>query len=388
MAADDLDKPLRRQTILRRMVSFRPSSLGLAIGGLLFASGGVIVWLNMTADPLGGEPVAVLELDKIEQKGPVSSSELGMRQELEDDNAVSERQTAEQAAEAGRDNEPEGTDDVSGSTRGLSPVPQKALTEHGRHGILPKIAADGRRPSQVYARSSPRSSLGGQEQARIAILIGGMGLSTEGTAEAIRKLPAEVTLAFAPYPEGLQRWIGKARKDGHEVMLQLPMEPFDYPNNDPGPYTLLTRVSPKENRERLEWLLSRFAGYFGVTNYMGAKFTSMSDSLRPTMKQISARGLAYVDDGTSARSQAEEVAAEVGLGFAAGDITIDAEQTAESIDDALDTLEEIALERGLAVGVGSGLPVTIDRISEWASGLAARNIQLVPVSAAIPAGQS
>ena len=33
--------------------------------------------------------------------------------------------------------------------------------------------------------------------------------------------------------------VARAREAGHEVLLEVPMEPFDYPDNDPGPQTLL-----------------------------------------------------------------------------------------------------------------------------------------------------
>jgi uncharacterized protein len=215
-----------------------------------------------------------------------------------------------------------------------------------------------------------------------------MGLSASGTNEAITQLPSSVSLAFAPYPKDLQEFVTKARRHGHEVLLQIPMEPFDYPSNDPGPYTLLTDLPPKENIQRLDWLMSRFTGYFGVTNYMGAKFTSTADALRPALKQLSARGLVYIDDGASARSHARGIADEVGLGNATADAVIDADQTPEAIDLALGKLEQLARERGFALGVGSGLPVTIERVTEWARTLADKDILLVPASAAIPAGQT
>ena len=116
---------------------------------------------------------------------------------------------------------------------------------------------------------------------RIAILVGGMGISQTGTAEAIAKLPAAVTLAFAPYGSDLDRVVQRARGAGHEVMLQAPMEPFDYPDNDPGPQTLLTTQTPAQNLDRLHWQMSRFQGYVGVTGYMGARFTSTRDALAP-----------------------------------------------------------------------------------------------------------
>ena len=35
------------------------------------------------------------------------------------------------------------------------------------------------------------------------------------------------------------------------------MEPFDYPDNDPGPQTLLRPSAPEQNLDRLYWHLSR-----------------------------------------------------------------------------------------------------------------------------------
>ena len=59
------------------------------------------------------------------------------------------------------------------------------------------------------------------------------------------------------------------------------MEPFDYPDNDPGPQTLLTSLTPQQNVDRLYWLMSRFQGYVGLINMMGARFTASEQSFAP-----------------------------------------------------------------------------------------------------------
>ena len=372
----------------------RMSALRAAVTVSLCALAGLFAWLGYNPDPLGGEPVVVLRIkDAPAASGDaIQPGDLGMRIGLrhEDptaDTAEQERETAAERTAAAMQTAADAQFEAPAS--GLDPSPQKGLSEAGRFGPLPRIAADGRRPSRAYARPVPVPAPDGgvEKQARIAILIGGMGLSASGTNEAITQLPPSVSLAFAPYPKDLQEFVTKARRHGHEVLLQIPMEPFDYPSNDPGPYTLLTDLPPKENIQRLDWLMSRFTGYFGVTNYMGAKFTSAADAMRPAFKQLSARGLVYIDDGASARSHARTIADEVGLGNATADALIDADQTPEAIDQALGKLETLARERGFALGVGSGLPVTIERVTEWARTLEDKDILLVPASAAIPAGQ-
>ena len=160
-----------------------------------------------------------------------------------------------------------------------APIDQRLL-ETSRHGAIPKIAPDGARPSEIYARPV-KPQAGRADQPRVAIVIEGLGIGANSTAEALAKLPAPVTFAFAPYGTDLERWVARARGEGHEVLLQIGMEPFDYPDNDPGPQTLLTSLSAEQNIDRLHWFLSRFQGYVGVTSLMGARFTATDQALAP-----------------------------------------------------------------------------------------------------------
>src|SRR5262249_37565033 len=138
----------------------------------------------------------------------------------------------------------------------LVQVPVAELVEDSQYGPLPKVAADGRRPIDVYARPSKYAVKAADQPPRIALLINGMGMSDAATAEAIKGLPAPVSLAYGAYGRNLQDWVTKARAVGHEVLLQIPLEPQDYPTNDPGPHTLLTTLPPHENNKRLQWLMS------------------------------------------------------------------------------------------------------------------------------------
>ena len=55
-----------------------------------------------------------------------------------------------------------------------------------------------------------------------------------------------------------------AQRAGHEIFLDIPMEPVGYPVNDPGPLTLLTSLGAVGNLSRLEKALGRTEGYAGV----------------------------------------------------------------------------------------------------------------------------
>jgi polysaccharide deacetylase 2 family uncharacterized protein YibQ len=266
----------------------------------------------------------------------------------------------------------------------LVQVPVAELVEESQYGPLPKVAPDGRRPIDVYARPSKYAVKPAPgEKPRIAVLINGMGLSDGVTAEAIKGLPAPISVAYGAYGRNLQDWVERARGAGHEVLLQVPLEPLDYPTNDPGPHTLLTTLPPEENMKRLQWLMSRFTGYVGVTNLMGAKFETTQAALAPMLEEIKARGLLFVDDGSVKDSAGSKVAGAIGLDYAAADVQIDAVPSPADIAKALSNLEAVAKERGAAIGVASAKPDTIKQISQWAGQLQGKGIILIPVSAAI-----
>ena len=194
----------------------------------------------------------------------------------------------------------------AGNSTSAPPLNQN-LVEMTPRGPIPKIAADGTRPSEAFAR--PVKPLPGKPDApRVALIISGLGVSASGTAEAVTKMPEAVTLAFMPYGPDVERLVARARGEGHEILLQVPLEPFGYPENDSGPQTLLTSLTPEQNLERLHWLMSRFQGYVGIVGAMGARFTASEQSFAPIMREIAKRGLIFVDDGANARSVAGRIA--------------------------------------------------------------------------------
>ena len=383
--------------------------LAAAAGAVALIYGGTLAWLLLSDSRLAGEPVIHLALAAPEEPEPAAPAGETAADMPDVPDAPADPLTADSSERLSEEEqalldaarslgvEPEqdvagevrivGAEDVNGGgaqaapavvTGPLAPAPDPALVETTAKGPLPKIARDGRKPWQVYARPVPAGTQAGR---RIALVVSGMGISESATAHAIETLPPEVTLSFAPYGPRLQEWIDKARAAGHEVLLELPMEPFGYPQNDPGPHTLLTGANAAENISRLEWLMSRFTGYAGVMNYQGARFTASSSALKPVLAALGARGLLYVDNGASARSLAPALAREAALPAVQATRIVDPVQNPEVIATALDILAQISAESGSAVGVASGFPVTVDALTQWAAKLKEEGYVLVPVTA-------
>lgn len=401
MADDELSAPLGQNPKKTRRLRL-PVTTPYAVAGLL----GLFLcswtaWAVLVDDPLGGEPKAIVATGSVPGKPAramptVAAQDQGPRSYNGPGNppAPSPMQAAAAAPAAPPPSSPGGTRTVTiidGSTgkRHEVAIPatsdvrapvEPRLLENSRHGAIPRIAPDGARPSEVYAHAvKPLPNRRGGPQ--VAIVLGGLGVSEQITQQAIHKLPGVVTLAFQPYGAGVEAAATSARAEGHEVLLQVPMEPFDYPDNDPGPQTLLTSLNAGQNVDRLHWLMSRFQGYVGVASFMGARFTSSDQALGPVLKEVAKRGLIYVDDGSSTRSRAGQIAAANNVPFAKSELALDSVPTAAAIDRALSRLEALAREHGAAVGFASALPVSLDRVARWAKAAEGRGILLVPISA-------
>lgn len=254
-------------------------------------------------------------------------------------------------------------------------LPEDSALEDSEFGLLPVRADDGRRPMDIYAR--PWS---GDRGKRIAIVISGLGLSQTGSHRAIETLPPEITLAFAPTGNSLQRWMREARKKGHELLVQVPMEPHGYPDVNPGPRTLRLASSAETNLENLHWALGRLTNYTGVMNYMGARFASEREAMAPVLGDLAYRGLLFFNDGAAGGQALAGAAGEGGVPYLSADIVIDASRQRGDIETRLKALEELASARGFAVGTGSALELTVATVADWANDAKKRGFELVGVA--------
>jgi polysaccharide deacetylase 2 family uncharacterized protein YibQ len=352
--------------------------IGASAAALLFLlSLGLLILL--TGDPNKGSPLVRVALDKI---GATRNVPEGWRQALvaEGDHEAPLLPGALDLSNTPFVNHPDpaatevaalaAPTPLASATGPLPPAPLAGLYVPGPGGgVLPTIAADGRTPAEAYAR--PFTADG---RPKVAVIIGGLGLNPQTTRAAIETLPPEITLSFAPSAEGLQGWIDLARNHGHEVLLEAPMEPTDYPANDPGPFTLITANRPEDTVHKMEWLMSRATGYFGLTNYLGSKFVTSDTAMTTFTLALKTRGLAFIDDGQASLRGGP-------IPRASADRIIDDELSAGSIDGQLQMLEAGAAGRGQALGSGFAYPVTINQVRQWAAGLSGRGLQLAPASA-------
>jgi polysaccharide deacetylase 2 family uncharacterized protein YibQ len=390
--ADDLSTPLGQNTVRPKRRFRLPftaiQGLAVLLGLFLVTFAGFAIFND---NPLGGEPIARIALrpptagSESPAAAPSAAPEHGAKSPAKQA-AAGEQKTVTiiDGSSGARHDVVISGDAADKAETNAAPAIMAGiddrLLEKTRYGMIPVIA-DGLKPFTVYAAEADRAKAA--KMPVVSIVVGGLGVGAAKTADAIMKLPAAVTLAFTPYGSDPAKLAERARAQRHEILLQIPMEPFDYPDNDPGPQTLLTTLAPEQNLDRLYWHLSRFQGYAGIANFMGARFVVTDAVMQPIVREAAKRGLGYLDDGSAPRSVAPSLAAGQAMPFAKADLSIDAVPTALEIDRALAKLENLAKEHGTAVGIASALPISIERIGVWIKALEGHGIMLVPLTTAM-----
>ncbi|HVY14632.1 MAG TPA: divergent polysaccharide deacetylase family protein [Rhodopila sp.] len=237
----------------------------------------------------------------------------------------------------------------------------------------PPPAAIGAAPAPLIAH---RSKPTGPVRPRVALLVGGIGLSLADSVAAIDHLPPAVSFAVMPGSGNLDRVLPMIRRRGHEYLLSIPMEPRRFPLDDPDSATaLMTTLADGENAARLRTILGSVSGYVGVTNVLGPlkgeSLMSAPDLFGAVQKEIAGRGLFFLEAGT------QPLAAK---GRQADAVLDDDPVNSATLDARLDALTHIALDKGAAVGIITlPRPVTLERAAAWSRGLDAKGVDLVPV---------
>ncbi len=341
------------------------SRLPLVLAGaavvLLAIVGGLAVWGTFIAPDA---PIPQIELALDQAAGTVGPDLSPEEQALETELAAATEQPPAEAAEP-----------TVPAPESESPPAEETADEPAAEAAEDPALPAWRRFAAPFASDDKRP--------RIAIVVTGLGLGETVTRSAIEDLAGAVTLSFSPYGGRVGEWIEAARLKGHEALLDLPMEPISYPRDDPGPQGLLTSLGEAENAERLGWILGRGEGYVGVINAMGSRFLTAEEHLRPILAELGKRGLLFVDGRESADSLGAKLASALGVPRAINDRFIDVEPTRVSIDGRLEQLERLALTGGTAVAVARPLPVTIERLKQWAAKLEAKGIVLAPITAIV-----
>lgn len=215
-------------------------------------------------------------------------------------------------------------------------------------------------------------------QPMIAIVLDDVGVAPQHAELAI-DLPAPIVLSIMTYANNAETLAQKARANGHEIMVHMPMQPISDAIN-PGPNALTVGMSSEELKRRVDWGLGRFKGYVGFNNHMGSRFTQDAVGMRVVLEEAKRRGLLFLDSKTIADSVGDKLAKEMGVTHIARDVFLDDDMSETAVSRQLSAAEAVARRQGYAVAIGHPHPATISVLKRWLPEVKARGFVIVPLT--------
>ena len=214
---------------------------------------------------------------------------------------------------------------------------------------------------------------------KIAIIVDDIGYDMVPLKKLL-KIDAPITFSVLPHCIHSIDAAERLHRAGREILLHLPMEPYDFPDKDPGAGALFSWMNEEEIRRQIREDIEAVPYVSGVNNHMGSRFMENKEKLNIVFNQISEDGLFFVDSLTTRHSKGKELAEKIGLRFTSRDIFIDNNQDFTIIlQNFMNPLKKRNRWRTLII-IGHPYPSTISALKEAVPKIKAEGIDIVPVS--------
>lgn len=197
----------------------------------------------------------------------------------------------------------------------------------------------------------------------VAIIIDDMGYN-KSIANKFANLEKKLTFSVLPNSPHKREIATNAHNKGLEIMLHLPMEPFEYPRIDPGPFALLVSMTPDEITAQLSKDIATIPFAKGVNNHMGSRMTTMSSKMYQIFTILKKEDLFFIDSRTSSQSLCKPSARLLQISFAQRDVFLDHFQTADAIRRQIRNLIRKAVKNGSAIGIAHPHKTTYEVLKE------------------------
>lgn len=174
-------------------------------------------------------------------------------------------------------------------------------------------------PSGVYSEKKPQ----------IAVIVDDFGYYEGDLLDDFLSLPAPITLSILPDLPYSRKVMEKAVENGYETFIHIPMEPINYPRNDPGSNAIFVHLSEREIVKRMQGYIRQLPDCIGANNHMGSLATADKDVMRYVLQVLKNNNLFFIDSYTTSSSVAYSTAQEMMIPSFKRDIFLDQPDTTD-----------------------------------------------------------
>ncbi|NOT33291.1 MAG: divergent polysaccharide deacetylase family protein [Candidatus Eisenbacteria bacterium] len=263
---------------------------------------------------------------------------------------------------------------------------REGVTSRGATYVTLLAGIPGRPTHELVLARPPREEEPEERpNARLALVLYGFGDETV-LAESLMVLPAPFAVAIVPGARGSAAMFGAAHHASREVVLQLPLEPVNYPQVNPGPGTLLVTMRPARVQSGVRHYIDQARPVAAVANHMGSLATQDMTLMTAVYDELRDRRLPFLHVMPAAGAVCRSLASEMGVVYDEPDETLDYEPRAadtRALDKRWKQVLEEARRRGRMMVWVRATPTTARWLRRASLPKQLEGVDLVPLTSVL-----
>lgn len=197
------------------------------------------------------------------------------------------------------------------------------------------------------------------------------------------QLPYELTFAVIPHTPHSNAVAKAAYQKRRDVILHMPMESAR--RADLSKNALKVTMNRSQIERKLQAAFADVPYAIGINNHMGSYFTEQSQVMDWTLAYVAKRQLFFLDSKTTARSQAGVYAKKYQIPLLTRHVFLDNDRSYQALDRQFKLMMKLAKQQRYTIAIGHPYPETYAYLKKHLADLAAQGIEVVKLSALLPA---
>ena len=186
----------------------------------------------------------------------------------------------------------------------------------------------------------------------MAIVVDDFGAIGGELLQGFLNLPVEIDFAILPGLSYSEETMNRAYEQGRETLVHLPMEPLDYPLQNPGKDAILVQMDKSEVEKIVLKHLNSLPLCSGVNNHMGSLATTDKEIMSYVMEVLRKKGKFFLDSRTSAVSVAYQTAQKAHILAFRNDLFLDSpDMTTATMESKIERVKQISQNRNYVIAI-------------------------------------
>jgi len=216
----------------------------------------------------------------------------------------------------------------------------------------------------------------------LSIIIDDFGNIKGDLLSGFAKTNPAVCFAIMPDTPHAVETMQLAKQTGHESIIHIPMEPINYPRENPGDKAIYLQLSAGEITRRMEHDIKQLPYCIGVNNHMGSLATADETTMHIVMQTLRKNNLFFVDSRTTNSSIAYKIAQKNLVPALKRDIFLDEpDLSAVNLDKKLNEINNMSVSKPYVIAImHCHTAAHLNYLNQFIAGAKANGFAIVPIS--------